>query len=100
MTANSFEVTKSTPSVTLRLVIETIIKIPGPQHIHLPSISEEIQEAKTAFEMKFFQIPIIQPSSNLHDYLCFVMRDFLNCPAVCDEKGKFIYFEVKCPGSA
>ena len=71
-----------------RLVIEAIIKT-WSKYIHLLPTGEEIQEATAAFEMKFgfpqvlgcvcgTYIPIIQPSSNSHDYFSYKMKYSLN----------------------
>lgn len=110
MTANTFGVSRSTVSISLRKVCKGICEHLGPLYIKFPSTEEELIEHAGRFESKFSipqvigcvdgtHIPIRMPSENHHDYFCYKMKYSLNCQAICDEKGLFIDVELRWPGS-
>lgn len=110
MTANTFGVSLSTLSVSLRVVCRAINTILGPEMISFPKTKNEIKEAVAKFEEKFgfpqcigcidgTHIPIKKPIENPQNYFCYKMKYSLNVQAVCDEAGLFTNVEIKWPGS-
>ena len=110
MTANTFGVSISSLSVSVRSVCRAINKKLGPQFICFPQTKKEIQDVTTRFETKFgfpqvigcidgTHVPIKQPVENPGDYFCYKMKYSLNAQAICDEKGYFLDVEIKWPGS-
>ena len=72
MTANTFRVSISTVSLSLRMVCDAIAERLGPLYIKFPSTGEELQKSANRFLLKFgppqvvgcadgTHVPIIQP---------------------------------------
>ena len=105
MTTNTFGVSISTVSLSLRMVCNAIAEHLGPLYMKFPSTEDKLQETATRFLLKFWllqvvgcadetHILIIQPTENPHDFFCYKMKYFPNCQGICDEKGLFIDIEV------
>ena len=97
MTTNTFGVSISTVSLSLRMVCNAIAEHLGPLHIKFPSTEEELQQAASRFLLTFglpqvvgcvdgTHVPIIQPTENPHDFFCYKIKYSLNCQGICDEK--------------
>ena len=110
MTANTFGVSISTVSLSLRMVCNAIAEHLGPLYMKFPFTEEELQEAASRFLAKFglpqfvgcvdgTHISIIQPTGNPHDFFCYKMKYSLNGQGICDEKGLFIDVELRWSGS-
>ena len=110
MTTNTFGVSLSTLSISIRSVCRAINSKLGPELITFPSTKEEIQDVVVRFEKTIgfpqvigcvdgTHVPIRQPLENPQDYYCYKMKYSLNAQAICDEKGLFLDVEIKWPGS-
>ena len=97
MTTNTFGVSISTVSLSLRMVCNAIAEHLGPLHIKFPSIEEELQQAASRFLLTFgllqvvgyvdeTHVSIIQPTENPHDFFCYKIKYSLNYQGICDEK--------------
>lgn len=76
------------------------------QHYLLPSTTADSEKTAGNFGKSFgfpqvigcfdgTHIPIIQPKTNSHDYVCYKMKYSLKFQAVCDEKGQSIDVKAK-----
>ena len=79
MTANTFGVSISTVSLSLRMVCDAIAERSGSLDIKFPSIRDELREAANRFLLMFglpqlvgcvdgTHVPLFQPIENLHDF--------------------------------
>ena len=79
MTANTFGVSISTVSLSLRMVCDAIAERSGSLDIKFPSTRDELQETANRFLLMFglpqlvgcvggSHVPIFQPIENLHDF--------------------------------
>ena len=114
MTANTFGVNTvgvsvAIVSVSFPQVCDAICKI-GPKFNKFPQKIEEIRAIASRFEEHFYMPQVIgcidgthisnqKPHEDPHDFFCYKMKYSLNCQAICDEKGVFLDFEVRWPGS-
>ena len=84
MTANTFGVSISTVSLSLRMVCNAIAEHLGPLYVKFPSTEEELQEATSQFLLKFgllqvvecidgTHVPIIQHTENSWNFSCCKM---------------------------
>ena len=82
ITANTFRVSFSTVSLSLRMVCNAIAEHLGPLYIKFSSTKEELQEAASKFLLTFglpqvvgcvdgTHVPIIQLTENPHDFFLF-----------------------------
>ena len=108
-TRSSFDFSKETLSITLRVVVNAITNNLRKKYIVLPSTRVDLEKAAGNIDKKIgfphfigcadgTHIPIIQQKANSHDFFCYKMKYSLNCQAEWDEKGQFIDAEVKWPG--
>ena len=110
MTCNSFGISISTLSHTIRKVCNAISKVLGPKLVKFPDTKESMEILMSNFEGKFgfpmvvgcidgTHIPIKQPCQNSHDYFCYKMKYSINIQAVCDHEGRFLDVDCSWPGS-
>lgn len=109
-TANSFGLSRSSVSITVRTVCQAITEHLGPLFIRLPTTEEEAEEKTRNFFTRFrfpqclgavdgTHINIKQPSCNSTDYVNRKSRFSINVQACCDFSYKFMDVVVKWPES-